>query len=67
MPVAVAVFTIEPALTSAWVSTRVAVQVNEAPAASVVPGQLMAERPASGSVTPTVFNGTDPMLVTRNE
>ena len=67
LPVAVAVLMIDPAFTSAWVIVRVAVQVNEAPAASVVAGQLMTDKPARGSVTPTVFSGTDPMLVTRNE
>ena len=39
-------------------------QVSEAPGARVVLGQLMADRPAMGSVTPTEVRVTLPVLVT---
>ena len=67
VPFAVAVLLIDPALTSAWVMVRVAVQVVDAPGASVGDGQLMLERPTSGSVMVTDVRVTLPVLVTRNE
>lgn len=67
VPLAVAVLVMTPAFTSAWVMVRVAVHVVAAPGANVVVGQLMAERPVSGSVTEIVVNVTLPVLVTRNE
>ncbi len=41
-----------------------AVQVSEAPGASVVTEQLIADRPGIGSVTVTGFRVTLPVLVT---
>ena len=45
----------------------VAVQVVEAPGASVAAGQMTAESPGSGSATPTPERVTLPPLVTTNE
>ena len=62
-----AVLMIDPAFTSAWVIVRVAVHVVDVPGARVVDGHEMAERPDSGSVTPTDVIVTFPVLATRNE
>ena len=67
VPLAVAVLLIEPALTSAWVMVRVAVQVVEAPGARIVAGQVMADNPGSGSVMATAVKVTLPVFVTANE
>ena len=67
VPVAVAVFTIEPASMSATVTVYDAVHVIETEGASVDTGQLMTERPGNGSVTPTVVNVTLPVFVTNKE
>ena len=67
VPVAVAVLLIAPALTSAWVIVRVAVQIVDAPGARVVDGQLMMERPVSGSTMLTDVRVTLPVFVTAKE
>ena len=67
VPLAVAVLLIEPALTSAWVLVRVAVQVVDAPGARVVDAQVMADNPGSGSVMATAVKVTLPVFVTANE
>ena len=67
VPDAEAVLMIDPAFTSVWVMVRVAVQVVDPPGASVVDGQVMADRPVSGSVMATAVNVTLPVLVTANE
>ena len=64
---AVAVLLIVPAFTSAWVMVRVAVHVVDSPGAKVVDGQLMADKPGSGSLIVIVVRVTLPVLVTRNE
>ena len=65
LPVAVAVFVTTAASPSAWVIVyAAAVQVVEAPGASVVAGQEIA--PAFGSATATVVTVTLPVLVTLN-
>ena len=65
--VADAVLMIDPAFTSAWVMVRVAVHVVDPPGANVVAGQLMADKPDSGSVTLKEVRVTLPVLVTANE
>ena len=67
VPVAVAVFTTEPASTSDWVTVYVAEHVVVPAGANVVVGQDTADKPASGSLTPTPDNDTLPVLVTKNE
>ena len=67
VPDADAVLMIDPAFTSAWVIVRVAVHVVDDPGASVVDGQMIADRPDSGSVMVTDVNVTLPVFVTRNE
>ena len=62
-----AVLMIDPASTSAWVMVRVAVHVVDAPGASVVDGQLIEDRPGSGSATPTAVKVTLPVFVRANE
>jgi hypothetical protein len=66
VPEAVAVFTMEPALMSAWVVTYVPVHVTETCGASVVTGQVIAGGvpvPENEvSVTPTPVNVTLPLL-----
>ena len=66
VPVAVAVFAIDPASMSACVAVYDAVQVVDADGANVDAGQLTADRPGSGSVTATEVNVTLPVLVTTN-
>ncbi|MFF3443376.1 hypothetical protein [Streptosporangium sp. NPDC002721] len=69
VPEATAVFTIDPASTSAWVVTYVLVQVVEACGTSVVTGQVTtggAPVPENDvSVTPTPVNVALPVLTTR--
>ena len=67
VPVADAVLMIDPASTSDWVIVRVAAQVVDAPGASVVDGQLIVDRPVSGSETATAVSVTFPVLATANE
>ena len=67
VPDAVAVLLIDPAFTLACVIALMAVHVVDAPGANVVDGQLIADRPASGSVMLTEVRVTLPVLVTRNE
>ena len=67
VPVAVAVLLMAPALTSDWVIVRVAVQMTDAPGARVVDGQLMVDRPVSGSTTLTDVSVTLPVFVTAKE
>lgn len=67
VPDAEAVLMIDPAFTSVWVMVRVAVQVVDPPGANVVDGQVMAERPVRGSVTPIDVSVTLPVFVTANE
>ena len=67
VPLAVAVLAITPVFTSACVIVRVAVHVVDAPGANVVDGQLMADRPVSGSAMLSEARVTLPVLVTRNE
>ena len=67
VPDAVAVLLIDPAFTSAWVMVRVAVHVVDTPGANVVEGQVMADRPLSGSVTETPVSVTLPVFVAANE
>ena len=67
VPVAVAVFAIDPASMSACVTVYDAVHVVEAPGVSVVTGHATADRPDSGSVTPIEVRVTLPALATRNE
>ena len=67
VPEATALLTIDPVSRSAWVDTYVAVQVVVAPGASVVTGQVTADRPGNGSATPTPDSVTLPVLVTANE
>ena len=62
-----AVLLMDPAFTSDCVIVRVAVQVVEPPGANVVEGQLIVDRPVSGSVMLTEVKVTLPVLVTRNE
>src|ERR1700733_6457064 len=64
VPVAVAVLVMAPLSTSVWVVVYVAVHVSEAAGANCVAGQLMADRPAMGSVTVTGLRVTLPVLVT---
>src|SRR6516164_2630758 len=65
VPVAVPVLEMLPLSTSACVVVYVAVQVVDAPGASVVmPPQLITDRPECGSVTPTAWRVTFPVLVT---
>ena len=66
LPVAVAVLTTCPAVTSAAVITysASAVQVVEVPGASVVTGQVT--EPTLGSLTVMPLIGTSPLLVTTN-
>jgi hypothetical protein len=65
VPAAVAVFTTEPASTSACVSVYDAEHVVDPPGASVATGQDTA--PTFGSETPTEVNVTFPVFVTTNE
>ncbi|MFF3443368.1 hypothetical protein [Streptosporangium sp. NPDC002721] len=69
VPEAVAVFTITPASTSAWVTVYVLVHVVEACGASVVTGQVAtggAPDPENAvSVTPKPVNVALPLLTTR--
>ena len=72
VPDAVAVLSIEPLSTSAWVTVYVAEQVAEAPGAidaivGVPPPQSIAESPGSGSETVTAARVTLPVLVTTKE
>ena len=67
VPEAEAVLMIDPALTSAWVMVRVAVQVVVAPGAMVGDGQLIADRPPSGSEMAIPVRVTLPVFVTANE
>ena len=67
VPLAVAVFTTEPASTSACVTEYDAEQVVEPPGASVGTGQMTAVRPGNGSDTPTAVSVTLPVFVTTNE
>ena len=67
VPCAVAVFAIEPASMSANVTVYDAVQVVKIVGASVDTGHDTADKPGSGSVTPTPVNVTLPVLVTTNE
>ena len=53
VPVAVAVFRIEPAFMFASVTVYAAVHVVDTEGANVDAGQLITERPGNGSVTPT--------------
>lgn len=68
---AVAVFEIDPAFTSACVTVYVAVHVVDAPGANVVVGQFTAdnvpvpEKPVSVTATPD--NVVEPVFVTKNE
>jgi hypothetical protein len=62
VPPTAAVFTIEPASRSAWVTVCVAVQVVEVPGAKVVTGQVTAV--VRGSVTAMPVMVTLPVLVT---
>ena len=65
VPCAVAVFRIEPASTSAWVTVYVAVQTTSAFGASVAGAagvQPIGERPVIGSVTFTFESVTVPAL-----
>ena len=65
VPDAVAVLLTAPASMSAWVTVRDAVHVVDAPGANDDTGHEMADRPGSGSVTPTEVRVTLPVLVTR--
>src|SRR5262245_40579335 len=67
VPVAVPMLVIDPASTSAWVVTWVAVHVTLAPGASVDAGQVIVDKPGAGSVTSTAVNVTLPVLVTSYE
>ena len=67
VPMAVAVLLTDPRLTSVWLIVRVAVHVVVAPGASVVDGQVMLERPTSGSLMVTAASVTLPVLETVNE
>ena len=67
VPVAVAVFTIDPASTSACVTVYVAVHVVDAVGARVEAGQVTADRLGSGSLTATALSVTLPVFVTANE
>ena len=67
VPAAVAVFAIEPAFMSANVTVYVAVQVVEVAGANVDTGHETADKPGSGSVTPTLVNVTLPVFDTKNE
>jgi hypothetical protein len=62
--VTVAVFLIEPALTSDAVVVYVAVHVSAPPGASLLWGQEIADRPGIGSVTTTGSSVTLPVLLT---
>ena len=62
--VAVPVLEMLPRSTSACVVVYVAVHVVDAPGASVVTGQLTAESPGNGSVTPTAWRVTLPVFLT---
>ena len=64
VPVAVAVFVIDPALTSAAVVVYVAVQVSLPPGAKLAPGQKIADRPTIGSMTVTGSSVTFPVFIT---
>ena len=67
VPDTVAVFTIDPRSTSAWVTVYEAVQVVEALGASVLTGHVIADRPGSGSDTATDERVTLPVFLTTNE
>ena len=67
VPAAAAVLMIDPAFTSDCVMVRVAVHVVEPPGATVVDGQMIADKPVNGSVTATEVRVTLPVLVTANE
>jgi hypothetical protein len=67
VPVAVAVFAIDPASTSACVTTYVVVHVVDALGANVLTGQLIGDNPACGSDTPTDVSVTLPVFVTTKE
>ncbi len=64
-PVAVPVLLTEPAVTSAAVVTYVAVQVSETPICNELDGQVTAESPDMGSVTPTCQRSAFPVFLTR--
>ena len=67
VPDAVAVFTTEPASTSACVTRYEAVHVVDAPGANDATGHVTADRPGNGSATPTEVSVTFPVFVTTNE
>ena len=67
VPDTVAVFMIEPASMSANVTVYVAVQVVVAAGFRVDCGHETADKPGSGSVTPTLVNVTLPVFDTTNE
>ena len=67
VPLAVAVFTIEPASTSACDTAYDAVHVVDAPGANDATGHDTADRPGNGSDTPTAVSVTLPVFVTTNE
>ena len=61
----VAVLGIEPALRSAAVTARVAVQVISAPPLRADAGQVIADNPLRGSVTTMEFSDVLPVFFTR--
>jgi len=65
VPVAVAVFAIEPAFMFASVTVYVAVHVVDTDGAKVDTGHDTADKPGNGSVTPTDVSVTLPVLVTK--
>ena len=67
VPDAVAVFTIDPAFMFANVTVLLAVHVVDAEGTNVESGHDTADKPGSGSVTPTEVNVTLPVFVTTNE
>ena len=67
VPVVVAVFTTEPAFMSDSVTVYDAVHVVDTEGANVDTGHETADKPGSGSVTPTDVNVTLPVFVTTNE
>ena len=67
VPLAVAVFTIEPAFMFANVTVYVAVHVVEIAGANVDTGHDTADKPGNGSVTATEWSVTLPVFDTRNE
>ena len=67
VPDAVAMLATDPASMSACVTVYDAAQVVEAFGASVPTGQVTADRPGSGSDTPTEVRVTLPVFLTTNE